>query len=44
MRLGFVIYGSLNTLTGGYIYDRPKWNNTMESIHRFLTGLVGSIR
>jgi len=22
MRLGFVIYGSLNTLTGGYIYDR----------------------
>jgi glycosyltransferase involved in cell wall biosynthesis len=22
MRLGFIIYGSLNTLTGGYIYDR----------------------
>ena len=22
MHLGFIIYGSLNTLTGGYIYDK----------------------
>ena len=24
--------------------ERPKWRETMESIHRFLTGLAGSIR
>ena len=24
--------------------ERPKWRDTMESIHRFLTGLVGSMR
>ncbi len=22
MRIGFIIYGSLDTLTGGYLYDR----------------------
>ena len=34
MRLGFVIYGSLNTLTGGYIYDRILVEHLQNQGHR----------
>ncbi len=34
MRLGFVIYGNLNTLTGGYIYDRILVEHLQSRGHR----------
>jgi glycosyltransferase involved in cell wall biosynthesis len=34
MHLGFVIYGSLNTLTGGYIYDRILVEHLQNQGHR----------
>ena len=34
MHLGFVIYGSLNTLTGGYIYDRILVEHLQNRGHR----------